>query len=224
MASFTYTAIDSGGKRMSGLIDADSRTAAMDAVMSRGLSPIQVQEKAGAAKKRTVDYSSKSPAKVKLPAAAVENFTREMANLLAAGLPLARAMSLLKRETSNPAAKHVWTSIHDAVIGGKPLAEALAEWPRVFSTVYVAMVRAGEAGGFLDVVLQQIADFRTREQDLIGKVKGAMVYPIVLGVLAAGVLTFLMTFFIPRFSGIFSQFGGNLPMLTQVIVGAPATA
>ena len=80
------------------------------------------------------------------------------------------------------------------------------------------MVRAGEAGGFLDVVLGQIADFRTREQDLKGKVKAAMVYPVILGVLAIGVLVFLLTFFIPRFSGIFSQFGANLPPLTLFII------
>src|ERR1700759_3433098 len=141
MASFTYTAIDGMGKKLNGFIDADSRTAAMDAVIARGLSPINVQEKAGA-KKTTIDYSNRAPSKIKLPAAAVESFTREMANLLAAGLPLARALSLLKREAHNPAAKHVWTSIHDSVVGGKPLAEALAEWPRAFSTVYVAMVRA----------------------------------------------------------------------------------
>jgi type II secretory pathway component PulF len=81
-------------------------------------------------------------------------------------------------------------------------------------------VRAGEAGGFLDVVLGQIADFRTREQDLKGKVKGAMVYPVVLGFLMVGVLVFMLTFFIPRFSTLFSQFGGKLPGLTQFIIGA----
>jgi type IV pilus assembly protein PilC len=79
-------------------------------------------------------------------------------------------------------------------------------------------VRAGEAGGFLDVVLQQICDFRTREQELKGKVKAAMVYPAVLAVLACAVLVFLMTFFIPRFSGIFAEFGSKLPLLTRVIV------
>ena len=94
----------------------------------------------------------------------------------------------------------------------------MAKWPKTFSTVYIAMVRAGEAGGFLDVVLGQIADFRTREDDLKGKVKGAMVYPCVLAFLAVAVLIFLLTFFIPRFSGIFKEFGGNLPALTQFIV------
>jgi type II secretory pathway component PulF len=145
-------------------------------------------------------------------------FTRELANLLAAGLPLSRALHLLRREVSNPGAKHVWSRVHDDVVGGVSLADAMAKWPKVFSTVYVAMVRAGEAGGFLHVVLQQIADFRTREQDLKGKVKAAMVYPCVLALLAIGVLVFLLTFFIPRFSTLFAQFGADLPTLTKIIV------
>jgi len=104
------------------------------------------------------------------------------------------------------------------VVGGTSLGDALAKWPGSFSTVYVAMVRAGEAGGFLDVVLGQIADFRAREQDLIGKVKAAMVYPIILAILAAGVVTFLMAFFIPQFSTIFASFGADLPVITQVVI------
>jgi type II secretory pathway component PulF len=160
------------------------------------------------------------PASTKVSQAAVENFTREMSNLLAAGLPLSRALALLKREAHNVVVKRVWGEVHDDVVGGMPLAEAMARWPRIFSSVYVAMVRAGEAGGFLPVVLQQIADFRTREQDLKGKVKAAMIYPIVLACMATAVLIFLLTFFIPRFSSIFAEFGANLPWLTQMIVGA----
>src|SRR4029453_15884491 len=91
-------------------------------------------------------------------------------------------------------------------------------FPKAFSSVYVAMVPAGEAGGFLHVVLQQIADFRTREQDLKGKVKAAMIYPCILAFFACGVLAFLLTFFIPKFSGIFAEFGGNLPWLTRAMV------
>ncbi|HMB95044.1 MAG TPA: type II secretion system F family protein, partial [Tepidisphaeraceae bacterium] len=149
---------------------------------------------------------------------AVENFTRELANLLAAGLPLSRALQLLRREASNPGAKNVWGKIHDDVVGGTSLADALAKWPKVFSTVYIAMIRAGEAGGFLPIVLGQISDFRVREQDLKGKVKAAMVYPSVLALLAVGVVVFLLTFFIPRFKGIFEEFHGSLPLLTQGIV------
>src|SRR6185503_20579601 len=108
--------------------------------------------------------------------------------------------------------------IHDDVVSGKSLADTLAQFPRSFSGVYIAMIRAGEAGGFLHVVLQQIADFRSREQELKGKIKAAMVYPCVLACLATCVLIFLMTFFIPRFSTLFEEFGSKLPYLTQIIV------
>lgn len=220
MGAFAYTALDTSGRQTKGTVDADSRSAALDRVMALGLSPLDVSEKSGGGKRKEV-ASAAGPKKAgsgRLSQAAIESFTRELANLLAAGLPLARALSLLKREASNPNAKVVWTAIHDDIVGGESLADALAKWPKAFSSVYVAMVRAGEAGGFLDVVLQQIADFRTREADLKGKVKAAMVYPAVLSVMAVGVLIFLLTFFIPRFSGIFKEFGGALPWLTQVIV------
>jgi type II secretory pathway component PulF len=137
---------------------------------------------------------------------------------LAAGLSLSRALHLLHREASHPIAKQIWAHVHDDVVGGVSLGDALMKWPKVFSSVYVAMVRAGEAGGFLHVVLQQIADFRTREQELTGKVKAALVYPAVLAVLAVGVLIFLLTFFIPRLSPIFTEFGANLPWLTTAII------
>src|SRR3954466_3965656 len=213
MAVFAYTAIDRTGRRTTGTVPADTRAAAMDHVIRQGLSPVTIEESRNGA---AVAVTSGKPPPTRVPQSAVQAFTRELANLLAAGLPLSRALHLLRREVSNPAAKHVWSRVHDDVVGGVSLGDALAKWPRVFTTVYVAMVRAGEAGGFLHVVLQQISDFRTREQELKGKVKAAMVYPCVLAFLAVAVLTFLLTFFIPRFSTLFAQFGGNLPVLTQV--------
>lgn len=217
MAVFTYVALDRSGKQTTGTIPADTRAAAMDEVLGRGLSPVVLEEQRNGAARPVLSFRSASS---RVPQSAVESFTRELANLLAAGLPLSRALHLLRREASHPGARSVWSKIHDDVVGGTSLADALAKFPKAFSSVYVAMVRAGEAGGFLHVVLQQIADFRTREQELKGKVKAAMIYPIVLGVLACAVLVFLLTFFIPRFSGIFAEFGANLPWLTQVIVAA----
>src|SRR3954471_14614956 len=208
MPTFAYIALDRQGRQTAGSLPADSRGAALDQVIGRGLSPVSVKEEASAASAAKA-AAAKVSTSTKVSASAVESFTRELANLLAAGLSLSKCLHLLRREASSPAAKNVWTQIHDDVVGGMPLAEALAKWPKAFSNVYVAMVRAGEAGGFLHVVLQQIADFRAREQDLKGKVKAAMVYPCVLGVFAMAVLTFLLTFFIPKFSGIFAEFGGQ---------------
>ena len=216
MTQFAYTALDRAGKRTSGIIPAETKAAAMDRVLGLGLSPVSLEEKKSAA---AVAYAeSRTSTSTRVPQSAVESFTRELANLLAAGLPLSRALHLLRREASHPGARNVWSKVHDDVVGGESLADALAKWPKTFSSVYVAMVRAGEAGGFLHVVLQQIADFRTREQDLKGKVKAALVYPIVLAIFGSAVLFFLLTWFLPKMSGIFEEFGSDLPWLTQVIV------
>src|SRR4051794_12126144 len=218
MSTFAYTAISKDGRRTSGTLAADTRAAAIAQVVRQGLHPVKVDEQRGAAATAARASAEQAARPGRVSQKAVEAFTRELANLLAGGVPLARSLSLLRREASNAAAKHLWSSIHDDVVGGTALADAMAKYPRSFSSVYVAMVRAGEAGGFLDVVLGQIADFRTREADLKGKVKMAMVYPVLLACLATGVVIFLLTFFIPKFSGIFDQFGGKLPTLTRVII------
>lgn len=218
MSVFTYTALSKEGRKTSGTLNADTRAAALAQIGRLGLSPVKIEEaKSAAAAARQAAAAGHSK---RVPAKAVESFTRELANLLAGGVPLARALSLLRREASNPAAKQLWSEIHDDVVGGTALAEALAKHPKSFTPVYVAMVRAGEAGGFLEVVLSQIADFRQREQDLKGKVTAAMVYPIILGFLAVGVLVLLLMYFIPKFDGIFKQFGSSLPALTKAIIAA----
>jgi type II secretory pathway component PulF len=221
MPAFAYTALSRDGKTTSGKLAAESRAAAIAQMSRDGLSPIRLDEAADGtvAKKKAEDAAMTGPIG-RVPAKAVEAFTRELANLLAGGVPLSRAMALLRRESSNPNAKRLWSELHDDVVGGTALGDAMAKHPKNFSSVYVAMVRAGESGGFLDVVLGQISEFRTREADLMGKVKAAMIYPLVLAVLSVGVLIFLLTFFIPRFSGIFAQFGANLPALTQFVIGA----
>jgi type II secretory pathway component PulF len=129
-----------------------------------------------------------------------------------------RALNILCREASHAGAKKQWNAIHDDVAGGLSLAEAMAKWPRSFPPVHVAMVRAGETGGFLDVVLMQIADFQSRQRSLKSRIRSAFAYPAVLGVLAVGVVIFLLTYFIPRFSMIFLDFGAALPALTRAIV------
>ena len=214
MPVFTYEAIEPSGSRTAGKVSAHSRAAALDEVAQKGLVPVSVDEdRAGEPVARVAKTTGG-----RVPQNAVETFSRELANLLAAGVPITRSLSILRRESSNPAARAQWSAIFDDVSGGMPLADAMARWPKSFPGVYVAMVHAGETGGFLDVVLMQIAEFRARERDLKGKFRNAMAYPSILAVLAVGVLIFLMTFFIPRFSGIFASVGGNMPGLTRAIV------
>ncbi|MBL9136288.1 MAG: type II secretion system F family protein [Verrucomicrobiales bacterium] len=154
----------------------------------------------------------------KITARMLENFTRLLSSLLAAGVPLSRALVILHKESSTPTAGAKWKEIHDLVVDGMSLADAMAKFPDTFPRVYVAMVEAGETGGFLDIVLSQIADFQARDKEMKGKVMAALLYPVILLVLAIGVLVLLLVFFIPRFQTIFAGFGGHLPLLTQMIV------
>ena len=218
MAVFGYTALSADGKRTTGSVPAESRAAALAAVRGQGLLPVEITERTPGKKVAPVEApGTKHSGRV--TQRHVEAFTRELASLLAGGVPLARALHLLRRETTAPGPKQLWGQIYDDVVGGTALADALAQHPRMFSNVYVAMVRAGEAGGFLDVVLGQIAEFRAREQDLKGKVKAAMIYPCVLVFMSIAVVAFLMIFFIPTFKDMFTSMGGQLPALTQVVMG-----
>lgn len=213
MTTFVYKAIDTQGRQVADKLVAPDRAAAIEQLCGRSLSPISIERQED---RRAEDLTDRIGRASK---GEVEAFTRQLANLLAAGVPLSRALNILSREASRPAAAKLWATIHDQVAGGASLADAFAHHPKAFSPVYVAMVRAGETGGFLDVVLEQIATFRSREQDLKGKVTSALIYPMILSVLASGILAFLLIYFIPRFSLMFAEFGGSLPTLTKAIVG-----
>lgn len=214
MPNFIYQALDANGQTSNGVVAAPGRAAAIEQVVGRGLHPVKVEEKAD----RRGATGGLFPASGRVSAAQAETFTRELANLLTAGVSLSRALHILAREASSPAARKQWDHIREEVTGGAALADAMAGLPRTFTPVNVAMVRAGEQGGFLDVVLSQIADFRARERDLMGRVKAAMIYPAILATLMVGVVIFLLTYFIPKFTGIFDEFGAALPRLTQAIV------
>ncbi|MBM4024856.1 MAG: type II secretion system F family protein [Planctomycetes bacterium] len=214
MATFVYKAIDTQGRQVADSVVAADRASAIELICGQSLSPVSIE--------RQDEYQAAGglARSGRVSKADVEAFTRQLANLLAAGVPLSRALSILSREAAKPATAQLWATIHDQVTGGLSLADALSQHPRAFSPVYVAMVRAGETGGFLDVVLEQIATFRSREQDLKNKITSALLYPIILAVLAGGIMVFLLMFFIPRFSQMFAEFGGALPALTRAIVGA----
>ena len=228
MATFTYKGLKSDGKVAEGQLDAPNRPDAMRQMEALGLRPMLVAEKAAAAKggsglpagleglgKISINFKSK-----KVSAKELENFTRLLSSLLAAGVPLSRALVILTKEASSSAAQTKWKEIHDLVVDGMSLAAAMAKSPETFPRVYVAMVEAGEAGGFLDVVLAQIAEFQSREKELKSKVITAMIYPCILFFLALVVLTVLLIFFIPKFQKVFASLHGSLPLITQIIIGA----
>ncbi len=216
MQTYAYKATDAKGSMTEGSIQATNRSAAMQQLGALGLTPIALVDPSDVQGKKAADFKPKAGSRIS--SADLERFTRELANLLTAGVPLSKALQIIVRESSRMNSNQQFRAIHDDVVGGMSLADAMARWPRSFSDVYVAMVHAGETGGFLDEVLIQIAELRNREQELVGRVKGALIYPVVLATVASGVMIFLLTFFIPRFTSIFADFGGQLPWLTRQIV------
>jgi type II secretory pathway component PulF len=228
MPTFQYRALQANGAIAEGQLDAPGRPDAFRQIEVMGLRPVSLAEKAAANGKNgsTLPAGLGALAKIsvgfkpeKVSGKDLENFTRLLSSLLAAGVPLSRALVILYKESSKPAVSAKWREVHDYVIDGMSLADAMGKSPETFPRVYTAMVQAGETGGFLDVVLSQIADFQSREKELRSKVMSAMLYPCILLVLALGVLTFLLVFFIPRFQKLFTGFGGALPLITQIIIG-----
>jgi type IV pilus assembly protein PilC len=238
MPTFTYKALQRDGRIAEGQLDANNRPDALRQMVTLGLRPLSLLEKNGTAPGAPIKAAGRTPAPSgstaagplgnfsfkfhprKVSAKELENFTRLLSSLLAAGVPLSRALMILYKETSAPVAQAKWKEIHDLVVDGMSLADAMARSPETFPRVYVAMVEAGETGGFLDVVLAQIAEFQSREKDLKSKVMTAMLYPCILLVLALMVLVVLLTFFIPKFQRVFASIHGSLPLITQMIIGA----
>jgi type II secretory pathway component PulF len=233
MPTFSYKALQANGTMTEGRLDAPGRPDALRQMETLGLRPINLSETAAAKSKPKNSAPAKGAAKADAPgnisfkfeskkvsAKELENFTRLLSSLLSAGVPLSRALVILSKESSKPAVSAQWRLIHDRVVDGMSLADAMAQSPETFPRVYVAMVQAGEAGGFLDVVLAQIAEFQSRDKELKSKVMTAMLYPAILFVLAMIVLTVMLVFFIPKFQNVFASLHGNLPLITQIIIGA----
>ncbi len=223
MPLFLYKALGTDGTVMEGNIDAEGRQEAFRQIEGRGLTPISLSARCQCPSSKKQRLKKEAPAlpwgAKKISARTLENFTRLLSSLLAAGVPLSRALVILHREASIPIARAKWKEIHDSVVDGATLADTIARWPDTFPRVYVAMVEAGETGGFLDLVLAQIADFQAREKELRSKVMAALLYPTILLAVALAVLVFLLVFFIPRLQPLFTEFGGNLPLLTRMIIG-----
>ncbi len=244
MPVFAYKALQTDGTAVEGELEAGGRQEALRQIGIDGLRPVRLTERPGAsgklskpaakkprsspaAREKSTDREQKKDAgqaatsaerKGRITPRMLENFTRLLSSLLAAGVPLSRALTILQREAANLAAREKWKQVYDFVVDGMSLANAMARSPETFPKVYVAMVEAGETGGFLDVVLAQISDFQAREKEMKGKVMTAMLYPVILLGLALVVLSGLLVFFIPRFQTIFTSFGGKLPLITQIII------
>jgi type II secretory pathway component PulF len=223
MPTFAYKALQPNGTVAEGVLDAPGRPDALRQIETLGLRPVNLLEKAAETVKNGAtipgNFSFKFESK-KVSPKALENFTRLLSSLLAAGVPLSRALVILCKEAKSPVVAAKWKGVLDMVVDGMSLADAMAKSPDTFPRIYIAMVEAGEAGGFLDVVLAQIAEFQSRQKELKSKVLTAMIYPCILFVMASLILTALLVFFVPMLQKVFATIHGSLPLITQLVIGA----
>ena len=223
MAKFSYTAVDAQGKQANGTVEAADQTAAIAQIRQLGFYPQRLDEAtsasaAGAAEKKPKLRKRGGTVKTKV----LTIFTRQLATLIDAGLPLLRSLHTLSRQERNPVMRSTMTHLATAVESGSTFSEALALHPGIFNKLYVNMVKAGELGGVLEIVLTRLAEFQEKSEKIKGKVVSAMVYPIVVLVIAMVILAFLLVIIVPKFQKIFEDAmpGHPLPGITLFVIGA----
>ena len=204
--SFSYVARDSSGNRVKGRLDAASEAAALNDLATRGLAPVRV-DAAQAVRVRGGRVSVRQLARA----------YQQLADLLRAGVPLLKALQLLGRGRSNPRLSQVMAGIADEIAQGERLADAMSRHPRIFPSVQVAMVRAGERGGFLEQVMARLGTFLVHQADVRARVVGNLIYPMVLLVVGMGVVLAALVFFVPKFKDYYKKV--ELPVPTKILLG-----
>ena len=238
MPKFNYVALDARGTESVGVVEAASPNEAISQLRQSGYFPTSVVEEGkGGARKAPTKKAAKSAiaaapskksgggivlfAKKTVKSKTLMVFTRQLATLIDAGLPLLRGLTVLSKQERDPVLKATINQLADSVQGGNTFSESLAQHPKIFNKLYINMVKAGELGGVLELVLNRLAEFQEKAQKIANKVKSAMAYPVIVLVIAVLIMWFLLVFIVPKFEQIFKDKLGNkpLPELTQIVIG-----
>jgi type IV pilus assembly protein PilC len=211
--TFSYRVRDRNGKIVAGTLEADNQGAVAAKLRQMGYAPIQITESKAGLKS---EISLPGMDRIKLKDLAV--FSRQFATMINSGLSLLRALTILAEQTENKKLAGVVGQVRTEVEQGAALSAALGRHPKVFSRLYVSMVKAGEVGGFLDKVLMDLASSIEKEVELRGKVRSAMTYPVVVFVLVILIVTAMLLFIVPTFEKLYAQLNGELPWLTQLLI------
>jgi len=218
MPVYEYSALNPAGKKLKGIVEADSRTAARQKIRQSGNYPVDIKETLSGRKAEKKKKLSLPRLGGRIKQQEVHIATRQLATLLGAGIPLVPALNGLIEQTTNPAFRTIITQIKDQVNEGNSLTTALSEHPRIFSKIYINMVQAGEASGSLDVVLERLADFGENQQALKSRITAALIYPIFMGFVGVGVLFTLITVIIPKITKVFEGSKQALPLPTLFLI------
>src|SRR5215218_9277373 len=209
MALYTYRALDKAGEIVQDKAEGSGELAVAHELRQQGIMVIEVKEQSVANKDILAPFKG-----IKLADLVV--FSRQLATMINAGLPIVRSLYVLSEQTEDPKLKDVVVAMRKDVEAGSALSEALEKHPEVFSRLYVEMVKAGEIGGILDGVLLRLADQLERDQDLRRKIRSALTYPIVVLILAILAASFMLIFIVPVFAQLFQDLGGTLPLPTRI--------
>jgi len=237
MPKYNYIALDARGNETKGSIEVGSQNEAIGRVKEMGLFPTKIteadkEEKGGKKAKAKSAAKPKAGGKkggininLKIPGfgggvkpKVLTTFTRQLATLVDAGLPLLRGLRVLEKQERNASLKRILAELATSIEGGSTFSEALAQHPKVFNKLFVNMVKAGELGGVLEVVLKRLAEFSEKAQKIKGKVKAAMFYPIAVLIVAVGIMVLLLTFVVPKFRDVFGGMGITLPGFTVFVL------
>ncbi len=230
MPNFKYIALDQNGVEKTGIIEADSKIAAMEQVRAQGLLVRECTEAAKGArptaakekpKKDAKGRKAKGPKGGKAGGSVKQKelmvFTRQLATLIDAGLPLLQSLNVLNKQEPNANLRATISALGESVQGGSTFSEALGTYPKMFNKLFVNMVKAGEIGGVLEVVLNRLAEYQEKANKLRGKITSAMVYPIIILVIAVGILIFLMLVIVPKFKTMFEDQNMELPWISEFV-------
>jgi len=231
MTTYTYQALNASGKTQKGTVEAGSSEEAIQRIKAQGYFPTSVQPQKGKKTKETRGQAEEAASKKKkkkkgsggisiggVKPKHLTLFTRQLSTLQDAGLPLLRSLQILESQQKPGLMKNILTGVCEEVEGGSSLSESMGKFPKAFDHLFVKMVNAGEIGGVLDLILQRLSEFMEKSQRLKRRIKSAMIYPVVVVVIAALILTGIMLFIIPKFEEIFADFGVELPWLTQMLI------
>jgi general secretion pathway protein F len=214
VGAFEYTALDTTGRERKGILEGDTPRHIRQLLRERQLLPVAVQEVALKEAKRQRSFSLLRG----ISAADLSLFTRQLATLVRAGLPLEEALLAVSQQTEKPRVQSIILGVRAKVMEGHTLADGFAEFPRVFPEIYRATVAAGEQAGHLDNVLERLADFTEGREQIRQKILAAMLYPMVLTVMCSGIVSLLLVFVVPKVVTVFEQSKQKLPLATQVLI------
>jgi general secretion pathway protein F len=214
LGAFEYTALDAGGKERTGILEGDTPRHIRQLLREKQLLPVVVNE---VAQKEATRQKSFSFAR-RVSASDLSLFTRQLATLVKAGLPLEEALLAVSQQTEKPRVQSIVLGVRARVMEGHTLADGFTEFPKVFPEIYRATVSAGEQAGHLDNVLERLADYTESREQMRQKVMAAMLYPIVLSVMCFAIVSGLMVFVVPKVVAVFEASKGKLPWITQALI------